>query len=226
MQNSKRKTPHGPKNKRYTKGTENSDVPSKYQKDDKNTLNAFQKVQINTSVKTKSKKKNKKRKQNMSLNHVSKDVGKIDNVKDKTQKLQMPAKNLDLERRKMKVTKLEKKMKRMPTKVEPQSNKILKLNKHKINIKQLEEMLAKKSQPKQKVTQLPLRDRMMTQLRASRFRYINEILYSSDSSQSVHYFKEDPDAFMAYHAGYKQQIEQWTVNPLDVIISSIKKLFV
>lgn len=233
MQHSKRKKPLGPKNKRDTKGTGNSDVPSKYQRNDKNTLDVFQKVQINTNIKTKSKKKNKKGKQNVNLDHASKDDGKIDNAKDQTQKLQILAKNFDLERRKIKVKKLEKinekKIKQMPTKIEaqaPQSNKILKLNKHKINIKQLEEMLAKKSQPKQKVTQLSLRDRMMTQLRASRFRFINEILYSSDSSQSIHYFKEDPDAFMAYHAGYKQQVEQWTVNPLDVIISSIKKLFV
>lgn len=148
-------------------------------------------------------------------------------------------KSIDLERkkamsRKAKTEKLkkvnEKKIKQMSTKAEVQQmtpDKVLKFNKHKIKIKRLEEMLASKSQTtKQKLPQLTLRDRMIMQLRASRFRFINEILYSNDSSQSKHYFKEDPDAFMAYHAGYKQQLEQWAVNPLDVIISSIKKLFV
>ncbi|EFN77231.1 Cerebral protein 1-like protein [Harpegnathos saltator] len=65
---------------------------------------------------------------------------------------------------------------------------------------------------------------MMAQLDASRFRFINETLYNNDSSQSKQYFKEDPDAFKAYHNSYRQQIEQWPVNPLNVIISSIKKM--
>lgn len=126
-------------------------------------------------------------------------------------------------------------MKRISSEVETQQvkpNKILKINNRKINIKQLEEMLSNKPPLKPKVSslkpkaQLTLRDRMLTQLRSSRFRFINEILYTNDSSQSKHYFKTDPDAFMAYHEGYKQQLEQWVINPLDVIISSIKKLFV
>ncbi|XP_032687368.1 ribosomal RNA-processing protein 8 [Odontomachus brunneus] len=110
------------------------------------------------------------------------------------------------------------------------SGKTLKLNNHKIKLKRLEEMLIKKTQTRQIVQKvkkqqpLTLRDRMMAQLSASRFRFINETLYNSDSSQSKQYFKEDPDAFKAYHDGYKQQIEQWPVNPLDVIISSIKKM--
>lgn len=107
-----------------------------------------------------------------------------------------------------------------------------KLKNNKIKLKRLEEMLIKKTgtkqtmQTMQKEQPLTLRERMMAQLSASRFRYINETMYNSDSSESKQYFKEDPDAFKAYHDGYKQQIEQWPVNPLDVIIPSIKKLFV
>ncbi|KAL6435691.1 hypothetical protein ACFW04_005539 [Cataglyphis niger] len=120
-----------------------------------------------------------------------------------------------------------KKMKQMSIKTEtPQveSDKILKLNKYKIKLKRLENMFAIKPKA-EKVTQpYTLRDRMMAQLRASRFRFINETLYNNESFQSKQYFKEDPDAFKAYHDGYKQQLEQWPVNPLDVIISSIKKM--
>lgn len=107
------------------------------------------------------------------------------------------------------------------------------LKSKKVNVKKLEKMLAdkkqemvKKEQPKKQKVAEPecLRDRMMTKLRASRFRYLNETLYNNDSSESKQYFKEDPDAFLAYHKGYKQQVDQWPVNPLDIIISSIEKL--
>lgn len=102
----------------------------------------------------------------------------------------------------------------------------MKLNKHKIKLKRLEKILADKPKAKEVVQPLTLRDRMMAQLRASRFRFINETLYNNESSQSKRYFKEDPDAFKAYHDGYKQQLERWPINPLDIIISSIKKMFV
>jgi len=231
-QNNKRKKPHGSKNKLDAKDVRSSDIPTKYSNCDKNISGVSQTVQISTNVKTKRKKKNKERKQEMN-DRANKSAARVDDAKGRIEKLQMPARNLDLEHRKMKMKKLnkvnEKKMKQMSTEVEAQqikSDKILKLNKHKINIKILTEMFDKKFQVKQKVTQLALRDRMIMQLKASRFRFINEILYNNDSPQSKHYFKKDPDAFMAYHEGYKQQIEQWAVNPLDVIISSIKKLLV
>lgn len=225
------KTKQEMKNKNDAKDTKRSNVPTKYPKDNNRTSEVLQNA-TDTNNKTKHKKRrNRKRKQNMNLNHANSAVT-INDTKERNNKLQMSTKNLDFEHKKTKIEKLkkinEKKIKRTSAKVEAQqmkSDNISKLNKHKINIKQLEKMLPSKSQLKSKV-QPTLRDRMMTQLRASRFRFINEILYNNNSSQSKHYFKTDPDAFMAYHAGYKQQLEQWAVNPLDVIITSIKKLFV
>lgn len=100
--------------------------------------------------------------------------------------------------------------------------------KHTIKLKRLKELLANKLQEKPSKQQVKepfsLRNKMMMHLRASRFRFINETLYSNESAQSKQYFKEDPIAFKAYHKGYKQQLEQWPINPLDVIISSIKQL--
>lgn len=102
--------------------------------------------------------------------------------------------------------------------------------KHKLNIKRLEEILLAKEntneQVKKNVKTEPksLRERMMDQLRGSRFRYINETLYNNKSFESKKYFKDDPDAFTAYHDGYKQQVQQWPLNPLDTIISSIVKM--
>ncbi|XP_053995262.1 ribosomal RNA-processing protein 8 [Hylaeus anthracinus] len=101
-------------------------------------------------------------------------------------------------------------------------------NHNNLNIKRLEEMLAVKQREvkieKKNEKPLSLRERMMTKLKASRFRYLNETLYNGESSESKKYFKDDPDAFRAYHEGYKQQVEQWPLNPLDIIISSIKKM--
>ncbi|KAG5324925.1 RRP8 protein, partial [Pseudoatta argentina] len=253
MQNSKRKKQRDSKNKLDEKYTENSDAPTKYPKDDKKKISKVsQKVQNNLNIKIKYE-ENKKRKQDMNLNRTNKDTVR-DNDEDieddendssedngsksikkkdeKLKKLQMEVKNLKFMMRKLIEGNNEENMKQMSTKVETQQiqSDILKLDKHKINIKYLKKMLENKSQVT-KVAQFTLRDkkptlrdRMQMQLRASRFRFINETLYNNDSLQSKHYFQKDHDSFMAYHAGYKQQIEQWPINPLDVIISSIKKL--
>ncbi|XP_031836804.1 uncharacterized protein LOC116428828 isoform X2 [Nomia melanderi] len=97
-----------------------------------------------------------------------------------------------------------------------------------LDIKKLEEMLTvKQKQTKRKKANteiIPLRERMMSKLKASRFRYLNETMYNSESIESKKYFKDDPDAFKAYHEGYKQQVAQWPLNPIDIIISSIKKM--
>ena len=100
---------------------------------------------------------------------------------------------------------------------------------HNLDIKHLQKLLSnKQKEEKQKVNMKPqsLRQKMMTKLKASRFRYLNETLYNNESSKSKKYFKDDPDAFKAYHEGYKQQVEQWPVNPLDNVIASIKKMLV
>lgn len=53
---------------------------------------------------------------------------------------------------------------------------------------------------------------------------MNEELYNMKSKEAVKYFRKDKESFMAYHEGYKQQLEQWPINPLNVIIKSLKKL--
>lgn len=110
------------------------------------------------------------------------------------------------------------------------NNLLKKLNISKINallsIKQAEEKIKKpkSSLSKKPATTLSLKERMIAQLKSSRFRFLNEQMYSTESSASQKYFQEDPNAFYAYHEGYKQQVERWPVNPLDVIIESINKM--
>ncbi|KAL6266008.1 hypothetical protein P5V15_002860 [Pogonomyrmex californicus] len=230
IQNSKKKKKHDSRNKFNSKATGRSNVPTKYPKIAKKA-EIFQEVQINADDETKHKKKYKRQRHDRNFNHPDKVVKVKDSFKEITKKkLQNPAiKSINLEHRKIKLKKLkeidEKKIKQI-SKIKAQqikSDKMLKVNKHKMKIKQLEEMLNNKTETKQTLKSSVLSS-MMTRLKASKFRLINETLYNNNSSQSNQYLKKNPDAFKAYHAGYKQQLEQWPINPLDIIISSIKTL--
>lgn len=61
-------------------------------------------------------------------------------------------------------------------------------------------------------------------LKGSRFRFMNEQMYKQSGKESMEVFKQDETAFEAYHEGYRRQIAQWPMNPLDRIIKNIKKL--
>lgn len=67
-------------------------------------------------------------------------------------------------------------------------------------------------------------ENLADRLKASRFRYINELLYTHESDEATDIMAQDPDAFTTYHDGYRKQVEQWPLNPLDRIIKSIKSL--
>lgn len=66
-------------------------------------------------------------------------------------------------------------------------------------------------------------DKLRENLKGSRFRFINEQLYKTDSGEAVKLFKNDVDAFQAYHDGYRIQVESWPSNPLKRIINAISK---
>lgn len=123
----------------------------------------------------------------------------------------------------------QKKKKQLLTLSQEESNPNI-VTKYNFDIKRLEEMLVVKQKEvkreKNNAKPLSLRERMMVKLKASRFRYLNETLYNSESFESKQYFKNDPVAFKAYHEGYRQQVAQWPINPLNIIISSIKKMLI
>ncbi|XP_044010555.1 ribosomal RNA-processing protein 8-like [Aphidius gifuensis] len=110
-------------------------------------------------------------------------------------------------------------------KVEQNDNAIVD-NKNQLDLNKIQKLLAqKKSMSKEKKEKtMSLRERMLEQLRSARFRYLNETLYNNNSSDSKKLFVEDPDAFEAYHSGYRQQVKQWPLNPLEIIINTIKKM--
>lgn len=67
-------------------------------------------------------------------------------------------------------------------------------------------------------------DKLRESLKGSRFRFLNEQMYKQKGEESLQIFKEDPTAFDAYHEGYRHQVAQWPMNPLDRIIKNIKRL--
>ncbi|KAF7645096.1 hypothetical protein LDENG_00210100 [Lucifuga dentata] len=68
-----------------------------------------------------------------------------------------------------------------------------------------------------------LRSRMERRLESARFRYINEVLYTTSSGEAKRMFQQDPQAFWIYHRGYTAQVQRWPTNPLDAIISDIRQ---
>lgn len=70
---------------------------------------------------------------------------------------------------------------------------------------------------------LSLKERMKMKLKASHFRYINEQLYTSTGLEAKELFENNSGEFSAYHAGYRQQLSEWPINPVDVIINQIRR---
>lgn len=72
----------------------------------------------------------------------------------------------------------------------------------------------------QKLT--PLQQKMMAKLSGSRFRWINEQLYTTTSQNALKLVKEQPSLFDEYHQGFRSQVQLWPENPVDVFVNQIK----
>ena len=70
---------------------------------------------------------------------------------------------------------------------------------------------------------MSLHDKMTKQLESSRFRWINEQLYTTTGDEAFALFSEDPSLFNVYHRGFTNQVKLWPVNPVDKIIEWLKK---
>ncbi|KAK6529016.1 25S rRNA (adenine645-N1)-methyltransferase [Orbilia ellipsospora] len=68
----------------------------------------------------------------------------------------------------------------------------------------------------------PLQEKMRQKLSGARFRHLNQLLYTTPSQDSLALFKTQPEMFTDYHAGFRQQVESWPENPVDIYI---KRLF-
>ncbi|CAK7894520.1 25S rRNA (adenine(645)-N(1))-methyltransferase [[Candida] anglica] len=74
--------------------------------------------------------------------------------------------------------------------------------------------------PAMKLT--PLQQKMMNKLSGSRFRWINEQLYTITSQDALSLIKDQPSLFDEYHDGFRSQVQSWPENPVDVFVEQIK----
>ncbi|KAG7823262.1 hypothetical protein KL909_003285 [Ogataea angusta] len=68
----------------------------------------------------------------------------------------------------------------------------------------------------------PLQRKMMAKLAGSRFRWINEQLYTIKSDEALRLIQEQPELFEEYHEGFRSQVQSWPENPVDVFVNQIK----
>ncbi|EAL61029.1 hypothetical protein DDB_G0292960 [Dictyostelium discoideum AX4] len=69
-----------------------------------------------------------------------------------------------------------------------------------------------------------LQNEMSEKLKGSRFRWLNETLYTTHSKEAFKEFSEDRSLFDQYHSGFKSQVESWPINPLDLIIDDLSSI--
>jgi ribosomal RNA-processing protein 8 len=69
----------------------------------------------------------------------------------------------------------------------------------------------------------PLQISMKQKLISSRFRHLNQTLYTTPSAHSLELFRENPEMFEEYHEGFRRQVEIWPENPVDGYVTDIKQ---
>lgn len=55
-------------------------------------------------------------------------------------------------------------------------------------------------------------------LQGGRFRHLNEVMYTHDSSHVQKMFKINPQMFVTYHEGHRLQTSKWPLKPTNLII--------
>eukprot|EP00557_Chaetoceros_sp_GSL56_P008200 CAMPEP_0176498712 /NCGR_PEP_ID=MMETSP0200_2-20121128/12485_1 /TAXON_ID=947934 /ORGANISM="Chaetoceros sp., Strain GSL56" /LENGTH=401 /DNA_ID=CAMNT_0017896973 /DNA_START=72 /DNA_END=1274 /DNA_ORIENTATION=+ len=62
-----------------------------------------------------------------------------------------------------------------------------------------------------------LQQEFLSRLAGSRFRKLNEELYTTNSSEAFERFQSNPGLFNQYHEGFRTQVKSWPVNPADAV---------
>lgn len=88
--------------------------------------------------------------------------------------------------------------------------------------KREEEEEEEEEHTKKPKTKSLLAQKVAKKIGGARFRWINQKLYTCSSHDAAQLFVDEPDLFVLYHKGFKEQVEQWPVNPLDNLIEFIK----
>jgi ribosomal RNA-processing protein 8 len=72
-------------------------------------------------------------------------------------------------------------------------------------------------------TQTKGKSKEESKLSGARFRFLNQKLYESSSSEALSYFRQHPTDFAHYHVGFREQTKAWPVNPVDLFIDRLSK---
>ncbi|KAF9815553.1 hypothetical protein IEO21_04553 [Rhodonia placenta] len=80
---------------------------------------------------------------------------------------------------------------------------------------------SKGAPPKSKEGLTVLQAGMKNSLEGARFRWINELLYKSDSEHAHQMIRENPEVYQEYHTGFRHQVHSWPTNPVEHYISSL-----
>ncbi|SCV00455.1 LAME_0G09846g1_1 [Lachancea meyersii CBS 8951] len=67
-----------------------------------------------------------------------------------------------------------------------------------------------------------LQQKMLAKLSGSRFRWINEQLYTTSSASALDLIKKQPQLFDEYHEGFRSQVQSWPENPVDVFVDQFR----
>ncbi len=80
---------------------------------------------------------------------------------------------------------------------------------------------------KLKTALTPLQKKLKDDLSGSRFRMLNESLYTQPSSESFRQFQKDPHLFAEYHNGFREQAKKWSNkhNPVTWIAQRLQNRF-
>lgn len=62
-------------------------------------------------------------------------------------------------------------------------------------------------------------------LSGSRFRILNEELYTTSSASAFENFQSNPELFDQYHEGFRHQVKEWPSNPVDVMFQWLSKKY-
>lgn len=66
--------------------------------------------------------------------------------------------------------------------------------------------------------QSALQKSFLARLSGSRFRELNEELYTTTSQNAFQRFSSKPELYDQYHEGFRTQVEQWPINPVNLIV--------
>lgn len=96
----------------------------------------------------------------------------------------------------------------------------------KVDKKEKRKREEKETRPKEKKKQKKQKNKItaaIENLKGSKFRWLNEKLYTTTGKEALGMMKENKELFEIYHQGFASQVEKWPQNPVDIFIDWLKE---